>query len=69
MVKIRKGNHEIKVTMGAYENTFKPLGYTLVEEKKQFYKNEIQKITVKNENNTLKSDDNTFKGKNKKQED
>lgn len=39
MVKIKKGNHETIVSMGSYENIFKPLGYTLatvkVEEPKK----------------------------------
>lgn len=56
MVKIEKGEHKTSVTIGAYESIFKPLGYTLVEEKKKI---EIPKVKV-NE---------AFKGKNKKQED
>ena len=45
MVKIRKGQHETTVSMGSYENIFKPLGYEIVEEKKKsFYKDERPKI-------------------------
>lgn len=45
MVKIRKGQHETTVSMGSYENIFKPLGYEIVEEKKKsFYKDEMPKI-------------------------
>lgn len=33
MVKIKKGNHETIVSMGSYENIFKPLGYTLASVK------------------------------------
>lgn len=45
MVKIRKGQHETMVSMGSYENIFKPLGYELVEEnKRSFYKDEMPKI-------------------------
>lgn len=45
MVKIKRGEHEIKVTKGAFINMFKPLGYTLVNEKK----NEKKPEPVKND--------------------
>lgn len=32
MVKIKRGNHETIVSMGSYENIFKPLGYTLIND-------------------------------------
>lgn len=64
MVKIIRGNHETKVTKGAYENIFKPLGYTLVENKKK----EMPKNSIKNDElGEAKNDE--FKGKGKKQED
>ena len=34
MVKIKRGDHETTVSNGSYETIFKPLGYTLVEDKK-----------------------------------
>ena len=32
MVKIKRGNHETIVSMGSYENIFKPLGYVLIND-------------------------------------
>ena len=58
MVKISRGDHEIVATMGAYENIFKPLGYTLVKAKKE----EVEVIEEK-------KPEMPKKGKNKKQED
>lgn len=65
MVKIVRGDHKTKVTMVAYENIFKPLGYTLVEEKK---KREIPKVK---DTEPVKDTElvNEAKGKGKKQED
>lgn len=57
MVKIRKGNHETTVTMGSYKNVFKPLGYTLVNEKKA--EKPVEEVEKPVEN---------FKNKNKKPE-
>lgn len=34
MVKIKRGDHETKVSMDSYNTVFKPLGYTLIEENK-----------------------------------
>lgn len=63
MVKIKRENHELAVTIGAFKDIFEPLGYTLVTENKNKYKNEMPKIKTgeigKTEN----------KGKGKKQED
>lgn len=65
MVKIIRGSHETKVTKGAYENIFKPLGYTLVKEEKP---RTPAKADEPNKNREpAKADE--FKGKGKKQED
>ena len=34
MVKIQRGDHETLVSVDSYNTIFKPLGYTLVEDKK-----------------------------------
>lgn len=47
MVKIKRGEHETMVSMGSYESIFKPLGYTLVEEKKKVF--EMPKIKTDSE--------------------
>ena len=57
MVKIKRGSHEIRVSKSSYEYTFKPLGYTLVEEKKAV-KEEMPKVVVEN-----KAEDKTEKVK------
>ena len=43
MVKIKRGDHETKVSMDSYNTVFKPLGYALIEENK--IKVEIPKKT------------------------
>ena len=53
MVKIRRGEHETMVSMASYENIFKPLGYTLVENKKA--KIVLIEEPIKEKNETVKS--------------
>lgn len=64
MVKIRKGNHETTVTMGSYKNVFKPLGYTLVNEKKAEKPVEEAEKSVEEVEKPVEN----FKNKNKKPE-
>lgn len=53
MILIRKGTQTLKVSMGAYNDTFKKIGYEIVDEKS---KEEVVKSTSSDENkNNLES--------------
>lgn len=46
MVKIQNGSNLLLVTMGAFQNTYKKLGFTIVDEKKKYEEPVIKEVVA-----------------------
>ena len=69
MVKIKRGDHETTVSNGSYETIFKPLGYTLVEEKKvETHKVVMPKVETPKETKVKVEETKTTETKKKKKQ-
>ena len=67
MIKIYKDKSEKYVTRGAYENFYKPLGYTIVGDSNQKREVETKKEEIKEEVKEVVIKDNEDKGEKKSQ--
>lgn len=66
MVKVVKDNHMVRVTRGAYEDIYEPLGYTIVGEKKvepKKVENDIKEETKANKEDKVEEVKQEYKRK------
>jgi len=57
MIKITNDKYEFKVTKGVFEDKFKPLGYRIVEEKKNTTEKKVVKENIDSVDNIDKKEE------------